>query len=346
MALPTRLLQRSEIVRNDVVNIVFCCDDKFSGQLQVAALSAVLNAFSSVAIYVIDCGISGKGKDALFSLKTKYVNVIDIVFREPTREKIFEKFPIPAHFSSAIFYRLAIPKTFPELKRAIYMDCDVFVSDDISLLWSVDLGDRAFGALNEETNFFSSGDIARRKAKIGLPPERVYMNSGVLLIDIKRFEREKIFERVLEFVSGRSEPLPCPEQDAMNLCLSPDEYVPLDPKFNFTPFAPRARRCLRKMRKPVIIHYSCNKPWSFNKNLVNKLYEFWLFRYGLWFIKEYWMYSDQIDGHAFSSNSTKQTWNFLYKQVFGKFEYFIAKKVRNGIIRLWQRVFKRNRVHA
>ncbi|MDR1255543.1 MAG: glycosyltransferase family 8 protein [Puniceicoccales bacterium] len=330
-------------VDGGVINIVFCCDDRFAGPLQVAALSAVLNTLSKIAIYVVDCGISQESQNALCTLKAKYGNVVDVIFRKPIREKFFEKFPMPAHFSSAVFYRLAIARTFPELERAIYMDCDVIVADDIGSLWHVDLGEHPFGAMHDEGNFFSSADMARRKARVGIPPECAYASSGVLLIDCRRFEQAKIYERVLQFIGERSEPLPCPEQEAMMLCLAPDEHLPIDPKFNFTPFSPLARRCLKKIKRPVIIHYSCYKPWVFNRKLVNWLYDFWLFRYSLWFIREYWMYSDQVDRFAFSSVSTKPTWHFAYKRIFGGIEHFIAKRIRNGLVRLWKNMRRGSR---
>ncbi|MDR0679698.1 MAG: glycosyltransferase family 8 protein [Puniceicoccales bacterium] len=331
------------IVKGDVINIVFCCDDRFAGPLQVAAMSTAASTSSNLAIYVVDCGISPKNKNTLQALKGKYGNLADIIFKEPLREKIFDAFPIASHFSPAVFYRLAIGKTFPELKRAIYMDCDIIVVDDINLLWSVDLGEHPFGAVNEETNFFLSQDMMKRKAKVGIPLERLYMNSGVLLIDCKRFEEAKIFERVLQFVSGCKKLLPCPEQDAMNICLSPDEHFPLDPKFNFTPFAPLARRCLKNMKRPVIVHYSCYKPWIFNKKLVHTLYKLQLLRHSFRFVKEYWIYSDWVDERAFSSSNTKQTWRFVYKRLFGEIEYFVAKKIRNGLIRLWRNRHRRKK---
>jgi lipopolysaccharide biosynthesis glycosyltransferase len=328
-------------VHDDAIDIVFCCDDKFSGQLQVAALSTVLNTPSTVTFYVVDCGISQNGKDGLLSLKAKYPNVRDIIFREPVREEIFENFPISACFSSAVFYRLAIPKTFPELERAIYMDCDVIVDGDIGELWQVDLNGRAFAAMEEEGVFYAPEDMVNGKARIGIPQECICISSGILLMDCKRFEETRVFERILEFVGTRKEPLPCPEQDAMDICLAADEHVPLDPKFNFTLFAPLAKKRLREIKKPLIIHYSWWKPWCFNRKIVNYAYKLGLFRYSFGLTRKYWEYADRVDGYAFSTSQKKTTFYFMYRCIFGKIEHFIAKRVRNGIIRLWRRIFQK-----
>jgi lipopolysaccharide biosynthesis glycosyltransferase len=325
-------------VPGDIVNIVFCCDDKFAEQLQVAALSVAINASRRVAIHVIDCGISEENRSKILSIGKLCQNIVNVTLRQPTRERAFEECPIPEYFSSAVFYRLAIPKIFPELQRAIYVDCDVVVDGDVSELWLTNLEGHAFAALNEEGNFYLPEDMAGRKARAGIPQERVYMCSGVLLIDGKRFEEAKIFERVLEFIKTSHGPLSCPEQDAMNICLGSDEYLPLSPKFNFTPFAPLAKHRLKDIKKPVIIHYSWGKPWIFNRKVVHAMCGLGLCRYSFGFIKKYWEYADRIPGGMLSSERKIPTYYFVYKRLFGAVEHFVAKKIRNGLIRLCKRM--------
>ncbi|MDR2778693.1 MAG: glycosyltransferase family 8 protein [Puniceicoccales bacterium] len=320
-------------MESKTINVAFVFDDKFSDLFKVAAYSIAKNTTSNLTIYIIDCGISPMHRTDIYSFREQLSNVVDIFFEKPKRFATFEECQIPGHFSSAIFYRLAIGKTFPNIKRVIYLDCDVIVDGDIKELWDTDLEGRSFGALNDETNFFLPEDIERRKRKIGIPLERSYMSSGVLLIDLKIFEKERVFERVLEFMGQCKIPLACPEQDAMNICLGEKEHFPINPRFNFTPFATQSKRCLKKFGPPVIIHFSCGKPWTFSKKLIGKFEQFHLFNYEIGFIKKYWKYSDEIDEHAFSSTGAKNTILFFYKRVFGKAEYFVAKKIRNKIIR-------------
>ncbi|MDR2776508.1 MAG: glycosyltransferase family 8 protein [Puniceicoccales bacterium] len=315
------------------INIAFVFDDKFFNLFKVTAYSIAKNTKSNLAIYIIDCGISETHRMEIGKFQKQLPCVVDIFCKEPKKFEVFEKCPIPAHFSSAVFYRLAIGKTFPHLTRVVYLDCDVIVDGDIKELWDVDLGNRPFGALNDETNFFLPKDIERRKKQAGIPPEHTYMSSGVLLIDLKKFENMCVFERVLKFVEHCEISLACPEQDAMNICLDENEHLPINPRFNFTPFAPQAKRCFKKFGPPLIIHFSCGKPWIFNKKFINILNRLHLFNYEVGFIKKYWKYSDGVDKHTFSSRDMGPTVLFFYKRVFGKLEYFVAKKIRNKIIR-------------
>ncbi|MDR1233111.1 MAG: glycosyltransferase family 8 protein [Puniceicoccales bacterium] len=330
-------------MEGETINVAFVFDDKFSDLFRVAAYSIAKNTKSNLAIYVVDCGISETHRMEIGEFQKQLPGVVDIFFKEPEKSKVFEECPIPGHFSPAVFYRLAIGKTFPNLTRVVYLDCDVIVDVDIKELWDVDLGDRPFGALNDETNFFLPEDIERRKKRVGIPLERTYMSSGVLLIDLEKFENKRVFERVLEFVEHCEISLACPEQDAMNICLDENEHLPINPRFNFTPFAPQAKRCFKKFGPPLIIHFSCGKPWTFNKKFIHTLDRLHLFNYEVGFIKKYWKYSDEIDGHAFSSRDVRPTILFFYKRVFGKLEYFVAKKIRNKIIRGFRSILSKSK---
>ncbi|MDR1401740.1 MAG: glycosyltransferase family 8 protein [Puniceicoccales bacterium] len=316
---------------SEPINIAFVFDDKFSDLCKVAIYSIVKNTQSSLAIYIVDCGIAENNRNQIAEFAAKYENILFLNFKKPERIDAFEKFPKPSHFSSAVFYRLALGKTFPDLKRIIYLDCDVIADGDIKEFWNVDLQTKSFGAMNDEINFFPPEDLERRKNRAGIPLERIYMSSGVLLIDLEKFERDRVFERILEFVGQCKKLLTCPEQDAMNICIHQSEYFPISPRFNFTPFSTLSKQCLQKNGAPLLIHYSFAKPWLLNKRLVEWLCILNPFSYDIGFIKKYWKYSDEIDKNLYPPGSVRTTITFFYKRVFGKIEYFIAKKIRNRI---------------
>jgi lipopolysaccharide biosynthesis glycosyltransferase len=60
-------------------------------------------------------------------------------FGIPERVEVLENFPTEARFNSVVFYRLALSKVFPELKRVIYLDCDIIALGDILKLWNEEL---------------------------------------------------------------------------------------------------------------------------------------------------------------------------------------------------------------
>ncbi|MDR2432307.1 MAG: glycosyltransferase family 8 protein [Puniceicoccales bacterium] len=312
---------------DETINIAFVFDEKFSDLFKVAIYSIAKNTKSNLAVHIVDCGISEKNKNQIREFISEFKNILSIEFKVPERIEILESYTVPAHFSTAIFYRLAIPKVFPEPKRVIYLDCDTIAVDDISELWNEDLNGRPFGAVEEDGNFFNTKTKLRKMQEINLPESKHYYNTGILLIDTHRFEDNKIFERVIDFVRNTNLRLSCPDQDAMNLCLADDEHMVLDPKYNFIPFASSSEECLKKIKEPIIImHYAGKKPWEMNKKVIRFAAWCGMEKYHMAMMLKYWEYADCIDKKKFSSGNILHTLKFLYKCLFQPIEKFISRK--------------------
>ncbi|MDR1595785.1 MAG: glycosyltransferase family 8 protein [Puniceicoccales bacterium] len=316
------------------MNISYVFDDKFSDKFIVSAYSAAKNTRASVAIYIVDCGISEKNKKKIIYLREKCENILSIKFGVPKRVEVLEKFPIADHFSSAVFYRLAIPKVFPKLRRVIYVDCDTIVDGDITTFWGENLDGRPFGAVEAEGNFFDGKMRFSTRQRLGITDERRYYSSGALLIDCAKFKESGIFQRVIDQIKSTESFLRCPEQDAINMCLENSEHMPLSPVYNFSPFAPLARKCFKQNPNIVVIHYSMCKPWLTSKKLLKALHSIGLFRYSAAVVLKFWKYADEIGFSEVNRRSVSYTLNFLYKRTFQPLERFVSGKIRNKILNL------------
>lgn len=322
----------------EIINVAFCCDDKFADKMVVTMLSVAENTKNKVAFYVVNCGISNKNKDLANSLKLRYENIADIVFKEPVKSEVLENFKNVSQWPISVFYSLTIPMLFQKLTRIIYLDCDVIVCCDISELWAVDLHNKPIGIVEDEGTFNDAKFFIelKRKHEIFLPKDRKYFYSGLLVIDAQKFFEHKIFERIIEFVSKRIKPLPCPEQDAMNSILTCDEIQALNPRFNFTPFTGLAKKIFKIINeKPAIVHYTLHKPWEFNVLTVNIVHMLFIDRYFTKFIKLYWKYSDKINKNGFSSKKFSGTLKYFYKKILYPIEYFIRRQIRDNIIKIF-----------
>jgi lipopolysaccharide biosynthesis glycosyltransferase len=330
----------------ETINIAYVFDDKFSDKFSVAAYSAAINATATVAIHIVDCGISNGNKCKILELSGKCKNIASIEFGTPERVETLEKFPMAAHFSSAVFYRLAIPKIFPDLKRVIYMDCDTIVDGDIATLWNEDLKGHPFGAVEEDDNFFYWKTRGAMRQRLGLSNEKRYYISGVLLIDCAEFERSKIFERVINQVKTTDVHLVCPEQDAMNVCLENGEHMPLSPVYNFCPSTPLANKCLKKNPNIVIIHYSMCKAWKTNKRLMEVLNAIGLFRYSTAILLKFWKYADDVGFEGPAEGSISYSLHFLYKRTLQPLERFVSEKIRDNFLNFIKKLPRPGAFHS
>lgn len=310
-------------------------DEKFADYFKVALLSIDSNTSSSLAVYVVDCGISDEKRTELEQFVSTLRNVVSLQFGLPERIDSIENYAIPSWFSTAVFYRLAIPKIFPRLERVIYLDCDIIADGDIAELWNEDLAGCPFGAVEEDGNFFNSNSKERYEKRIGVPLSNKYFLSGMLLIDCKRFEESRIFERVIECIQTSNVVFSCPEQDAMNVCLSNDEHCPLSPKYNFCPFTPLAEKCLKTIQRAVIFHYSGMKPHSCNRKLISVLTKCHMFSYETNIFLKFWKYADRIDVGGYQHIRCNDTLRFLWKRIFQPIERFVAKGIRDSMLRFF-----------
>ena len=102
-----------------------------------------------------------------------------------------------------------LAKLLPDLDRVLYLDADVVVVDDLRALYATDLGSNVVAA---------APDLYRqyRLAAFGLSGSQPYVNAGVLLIDLARWRRESLTDRLVRFVERSGPQLELHDQDALN----------------------------------------------------------------------------------------------------------------------------------
>lgn len=109
----------------------------------------------------------------------------------------------------------------------------MLVRADVTSLWDIDLGDAAFGAVQDLGCLTVSEPRfgLRKYEELGLPHDRPYCNAGVLLIDLLRWRAERVSQRVIEYVASHPDDVQWPEQDGLNV-VAGDRWKPLDPRWN------------------------------------------------------------------------------------------------------------------
>lgn len=155
-----------------------------------------------------------------------------------------------------------LPRLVPRsVSRAIFLDVDIIALGDISELATMSLDGHAVAAVRAPLRRFSG--------RLGT---QVYLNSGVLVIDLEKWRRDRVSERCLDYlrrIEGDWSDA-YPDQDALNVVLKEDDGRPkwkaLEPKWNAcTPLFVGPRESILYDPVPiedaVLIHYSGTKPW-------------------------------------------------------------------------------------
>lgn len=118
-----------------------------------------------------------------------------------------------AHYSKEMYYRILIPKLFPQYGKVLYIDSDTLLLKDIAELYRVDIDKCVIGAVVNPVAVMMREYI---RNTLLMSPEK-YFNSGILIINTFEWERFNTTEKCIEFLSKYNKGLKCPDQDALNV---------------------------------------------------------------------------------------------------------------------------------
>ena len=178
-------------------------------------------------------------------------------------------------YSVDIFSRFFIPTILKgTCEKVIYLDGDLVVLGDIEELYGFDLRDNCLGAI-------ADAPLRDHVSRLKLERTHVYFNSGVLLINIKKWFECDLTSRLIDYIVKNKEIITLPGQDALN-CIVRNEWTRISPYWNFQTHAfylsdKELNRYIGgrvDMSCARIVHYTGGpKPWSYmHDGNLNHLY--------------------------------------------------------------------------
>ena len=254
-----------------IIPVFFTIDDNFAPFLSVAVKSLLDNASREYFynIHIVNNGLSDENKNKLLTLETDYSKIIfnnmderlkAITDKKGTRLR-------EDYFSLAIFFRIFIPDCFKEYDKALYIDSDTLVTDDISKLYNTDLEGNYIGgcvdtscfAVKDITNYFTNG--------VGVD-YREYINSGIILFDMKTLREKGFADKFLYLFNKYNFGNVDPDQSYINAILN-GHIKYLDGRWDTMPTDEG-----KEIPNPGIVHFNLfKKPWHYDNVMYEE--EFW-----------------------------------------------------------------------
>jgi lipopolysaccharide biosynthesis glycosyltransferase len=260
----------SKAVRPNPVIVVTAADDRYALPLAVMGRS-LIDKFSPdrrLVLYVLDGGIRARSRRKV--LGSWDLTKVEVRWTRPSLGCL-RGIPVFPRFGLASYFRLLIPEVLPRTtRRAVYVDADTLILDDLSSLWSAGLEDKALGAVQDPW-VMSLSDSGIPQAEFRAPATEPYFNSGVLLMDLERWRRQRLARNVLEYLKRRKSNVRFPDQDALNAVFAGNWHV-LHPRWNLSyqgrgslHHVPVTQRFhfAEAIACPGILHYLAGpKPWQ------------------------------------------------------------------------------------
>lgn len=178
------------------MNILLSSDDNYASHLGVVMYSLMIHNSKAEKLnfFVVCNGVSTDNLSKLKSLVQHFINsnLFLIPFDSYVKDLHLDmSWPISLSAYARLFAAELLPT---EIKRVLYLDCDMVVNADLAELWNFDLEGNSIAAVQDQ--MFPS-----IKKSIGIPPQIPYFNSGLLLIDLSKWRELDFGKRCFDFIS-------------------------------------------------------------------------------------------------------------------------------------------------
>ncbi|MCL1998686.1 MAG: glycosyltransferase family 8 protein [Turicibacter sp.] len=179
------------------------------------------------------------------------------------------------NWKSAARFKFRIPDVITDHDKCLYLDSDVCVTADLTDLFNTELAQNYIAGVRS----FLIGKSQNHHYNIGLPNLMQYVNTGVLLMNLKTMRDEDVSSKFLSAIDDGTD-YKYVDQDCINkVCYNRIQLLPT--KFNVTcvtyDLLSEGRGYTQEadeiLNNPVIIHYTRKlKPW---KAISNKQDLYW-----------------------------------------------------------------------
>lgn len=244
------------------IPIFFAIDDSYAPFAAVALNSAIRNSSKnrSYRAIILYQELSDENRSRLCSLATENFS-IECLPMQSKMDSITDRMSNRLrcdYFTLTIYFRLFIPVMFPQYDKGIYIDSDVVLLGDLAELFDIDTGDNLIGACSDRSVVDVPQLANYMENAVGVDKYE-YINSGVLLMNLKKLREVQLDVRFLELLNTYHFDCIAPDQDYINaMCNGKIHY--LDECWDAMPNDQKP-----PLENAKLIHYNLfSKPWCYD----------------------------------------------------------------------------------
>lgn len=217
---------------------------------------------------IIDEDVTVEDKNAIDDIVRKHNAAINYVFFPESGGPLLPDMSRD-RLTRAAFFRLFSASLLPEeLTKILYLDGDIIVMDNLRGLWETDIDDVAVAGIMDQWENNTWYNRLHYSGKLG------YINSGVLLINLRYWREHQVESRFMSFEEIHPERIKQHDQDIINYVLREEKLIlPLrynvqnahyyKPEYSMLDYWNMESEILDAQKNPVILHFAgAIKPWN------------------------------------------------------------------------------------
>ncbi len=250
------------------IPVFFAVDDGYSPFLAVSIQSLADHASPenqySIKILHTDVSVENKKKISKYQRENIDIEFVDLNYYI---EKIQDKLYTRDYYSKTTYFRLFIPNLYPQYDKALYLDCDIVILDDIANLYGIDMGDNLVAAAPDDVIQTIKVFQDYVEKVVGVADHRNYFNAGILLMNLDELRKFKFQEKFI-YSLGKITFSVAQDQDYLNrLCKGRVKLI--DKNWNRMPIT----KDKVKPSDVKLVHYNLAfKPWHFEDILFKEFF--------------------------------------------------------------------------
>jgi len=191
--------------------------------------------------------------DNIKSLSTRFN--VDLEFIEVPLLSEISSFKTLYHFTQATYLRLLLPDLLPQEQKILYLDCDLIINKSLAALYDTNISNYKYAGVIDK--------IGSKSSKIDPIFKQSYVNSGVLLMNLKALREDNSFEKMKVLYEEYSSNITWVDQCLINI-YAHREILMLDDIYNFRIYSDSfdKQRWSEVAEKIFIYHFvGSTKPW-------------------------------------------------------------------------------------
>ena len=244
------------------MNIVLISDENYAIQAAVTLQSFFDYNEGCHEIYFVTTGIKDESRQKLIFLCKMHNSTFHYIYMD---DKKLDPFEGIGYWSKYTFMKIFIPELLPShINKVLYLDVDILIKSSLSDIYTTIGGGYGLAAVEDIPNAES------HKKRCGLSPKAVYINSGLMLMNLPLWRAEFKQNSFLNYIKENKAKYKINDQDVINSVFE-NRIIPLAWKYNVTsaffgfksPIWKIYRSQYKSIRKnPAVLHFTnSNKPW-------------------------------------------------------------------------------------
>jgi lipopolysaccharide biosynthesis glycosyltransferase len=206
------------------MNIIYTCDNNFIwiAGISMISLFKTNKRIEILNVYLLGDNVSNENKTILKQIADNYGRKFQAIDVPPLN---IPNLLCSQRWPRSAFTRLFSAQLLPhDIDRAIYLDCDTIITDDLSDLESKDVNDYTIYGVKDCVGKYY-------KRNIGLADNSPYINVGVLLINLNRLRTIDINMAIEKFLNNYAKSINYADQDVLNGIFK-GQIGELNPKYD------------------------------------------------------------------------------------------------------------------